>query len=104
MTKLFLQKDLIKIVFSLALAILLIVGVMMTVLSSARVMNALLGTYILGVEDCRFENRPPSKESIEICSIDYNEAKREIADNVALLIFALPLSYLAYDQFRRMIK
>lgn len=104
MTKLFLQKDLIKVIFSLVLAVLLITGVMMTVFSSARIVNVVLGTYILEVEDCRYDYDSSSEKSMEICDIDYNDAKRQIVDSVALLIFALPLSYFTYNQFRRLIK
>lgn len=100
-----------KIIFAVALSIILVVSTLTTLFGAGRIVNAVLETYVFKVENCRYDYARvpvPEKgdlgEQKEICEIDYNQAKRSIADGIGMVFVAAPLAWFMFQHTRKMMK
>ena len=99
-----------KTIFAVALAIMLVVGTLTAVFGAGRVLKAVLETYIFNVENCRYDykTRPLEvdkdvvAEPEQICEIDYNSAKRDIAGGIGMFVIFAPLAWFMFKQTRKM--
>ncbi|MDP4010533.1 MAG: hypothetical protein Q8P37_01600 [Candidatus Spechtbacteria bacterium] len=105
--------NLFKIIFATALAIILVVSTLVALFGVGKAVNATLRTYILQVEECRYQPRilAPEKEGDiekvidqEECSPDYNRAKQDVAEGAGMFIVSAPLAWFMYRQTRRMME
>lgn len=103
-----------KIIFAGALAIILVVSVLTALFGAGRIVQATLETYILKVESCRYDKPRavvleevsevvPPQEYEETCFVDYNRAKRDIAQGIAQLFVAGPVGWFMFLQVHRLI-
>lgn len=101
-----------KFLFAAALAIILVVSTLTSLFGAGRVVNAVLETYVFQVENCRYktvprpvgDNTEDYEEPQETCEIDYNQAKRDIANGVGMFLVAAPLAWFMYGQTKKMIE
>ena len=102
-----------KVIFAAALAVILVVSTITALFGVGRAVNATLRTYILQVEECRYQPRilaPTGEGDIEKyadeeeCSPDYNRAKQDVAEGVGMFVVAAPLAWFMYRQTRRMME
>ncbi|OGZ58894.1 MAG: hypothetical protein A2728_00560 [Candidatus Spechtbacteria bacterium RIFCSPHIGHO2_01_FULL_38_11] len=100
-----------KIIFAGAIAIMLVVGTLTAVFGAGRVLKAVLETYVFDVENCRYDYKTPRPlevdkdvvaEPEEVCEIDYNSAKREIANGIGMFVIFAPLAWFMFKQTRKM--
>ncbi|OGZ60621.1 MAG: hypothetical protein A2919_01970 [Candidatus Spechtbacteria bacterium RIFCSPLOWO2_01_FULL_43_12] len=105
--------NLFKIIFATALAIILVVSTLVALFGVGRAVNATLRTYILQVEECRYQPRilapteEGDKEKVidqEECKPDYNRAKQDVAEGAGMFIVSAPLAWFMYRQTRRMME
>ncbi|MDX1535152.1 MAG: hypothetical protein R3346_00065 [Candidatus Spechtbacterales bacterium] len=102
-----------KFLFAAALSIIFVVSTLTALFGAGRVVNAVLETYVLEVENCRYKAAPRpieteepierNEEPEETCSIDYNQAKRNIANGTGMFLVAAPLAWFMYGRTRKMI-
>lgn len=80
---------------TISFAIIFIVASIMSIMSVWQLGSAGL-KYVLGVQDyCQYY---PDKA--QECQVDYNALKRDLAQNIALVIVALPVSVFFYRKIR----
>lgn len=99
-----------RLVFIAALAIIFIGTTFISIMGAGQVIGQVLKVYVFKYETC--EHKYPTviepgqeKESTEKeCYIDYNGAKRQIAQNLAMFIVAFPIAYFSQRALRRAIK
>lgn len=111
-----------RFIASIVFGLLMIIGVIITLVSSANLVNMALEEYVLNINECDYEDtryylpeekekaltaeerEAIDKENKIICEDrELDNKKRSIADSVAFLLFSLPLTYLTYDRLRRLI-
>lgn len=103
-----------KIILASSLAIILVVSALSALFGAGRIVEATLETYILKVENCRYDKPRiiaspegsellPPQEYEEICSVDYNRAKRDIARGVAQFLVATPVAWFMFLQVRKLV-
>jgi len=87
--------------FLLILAIVvLFVGLSFTaIFNLGKVVNQVLQVYVFQVERCEYVYQPAPEKGVmerpdEKCVVDYNYAKREVAEGLAYFLIASPLAYL----------
>ncbi len=105
--------NLVKLTFIAALALLFVVSSIMTILSSSNFLGSVFRTYVLKYETCEYRPLPvmemteermavkPAAQSEKNCYVDYNQAKWNIAEGLAMLIISFPVAFLTYRQLRR---
>lgn len=99
-----------KIILSTALAIVFVVSALTALFGAGRIVNATLETYVFKVENCRFDysalpidGKDVAQKSEEICSIDYNSAKRDIANGVGMFIVFAPIAWFMFGQTKKLL-
>lgn len=98
-----------KLVFAAALAVIFIVATLVALFATTRGANAVFRTYVFKVETCEFKAQPrpvngddgQAQEHRETCEIDYNGARRDIAEGLATLVVAAPLAWGSFVLTRR---
>lgn len=104
------MKDWPKLIFTAAIAIVFVVSTFVALIGAGQMLNAVLRTYVLQVEDCQYRPvaRPldgeVTEEPEEECKIDYNQAKGNIANGLGMFILAAPLAAVSFWQTRRTAK
>ena len=103
----------VRFVFGIVIGILMIVGVIITLVSSAQLTNVVLAEYVLGVDECDNYTFNKSDDTNRFGGYYEDEAscrkqeedakKRDIANNIAFLLFSIPLSYLTYHNLRKLV-
>lgn len=101
-----------KLTFIVALAIIFVGTSFVAIFGAGRILGQVFKTYIFKYETCEY--RPLQARSIEElqqeqasekeCYVDYNRAKRDISDGLAMLIIAFPIAWLSQRALRRSIK
>lgn len=103
-----------KIILASSLAIILVVSALSALFGAGRIVEATLETYVLKVENCRYDKPRavilgespevvPPQEYEETCSVDYNSAKRDIARGVAQFLVAAPVAWFMFLQVRKLV-
>ena len=101
-----------KLVFIIALAVIFVGTAFTAVFGAGRVLGQVFKVYVFKYETCEYKtpiSREPSKPEQEQtpekeCYIDYNRAKRDISEGLALFIIAFPIAYFSQRALRRSIK
>lgn len=101
-----------KLIFIIALAIIFIGTAFTAIFGAGRVLGQVFKVYVFKYETCeykpipiRLDNEPkPGEVSERECYVDYNRAKRDISEGLALLIITLPIAYFSQRALRRAIK
>ena len=102
------SSKIVKTVLLVTIAVLFLVSAIISLVSASRLISETTKTYLLGVESCTYkpvarvleptENYIPEKEE---CKVDFNNARRVLADTIAMLIVSLPVAVFTY---RRLFK
>ncbi|PIR97829.1 MAG: hypothetical protein COT89_02885 [Candidatus Colwellbacteria bacterium CG10_big_fil_rev_8_21_14_0_10_42_22] len=103
-----------KLVFAIAIALVFVVSTLTVMFSAGSVLNAVFSAYVFGVEDC-YSNGPVvepvpfdevgDKTAIDNkCEVNHNQAKREVAGGLSILIVAIPFAYLSWKESRKLLK
>ena len=101
-----------KLIFIIALAIIFIGTAFTAIFGAGRVLGQVFKVYIFKYETCEYkpipirsDNEPkPGEVSEKECYVDYNRAKKDISEGLALLIIAFPIAYFSQRALRRAIK
>ena len=108
-----------RFIASAVFGLLLIIGVIITLVSSARLVNIVLEEYVLNIDECdngqsgypyynidEKDSAPELSEEEKLARCrdrELDHKKRDVANSVAFLLFSIPLAYLTYDRLRRLI-
>jgi hypothetical protein len=104
-----------KLILIIALAV-IFVGITFTaIFGGGKMLGQIFKAYIFKYEQCDYKAMPlpiaREPESISIdqviekeCYIDYNQAKKDIAEGLALLIITIPVIYLSQKGLKQAIK
>src|SRR3989338_3964854 len=99
-----------KVILSAALAIVFVVSALVALFNAGTIVKAVLETYILKVENCRYDYKPVpidkeliAEEPEETCFVDYNSAKRDIANGVGMFVVFAPIAWFMFGQTRKML-
>jgi len=98
-----------KLIFIAGVTILFVGSSFMALFGAGKTLDAVLKTYVFKVEDCRYDytQKPLSnnkgefvayEEPKEICEINYNQTKREIAGGLSMFLVALPVALIMFWQ------
>lgn len=92
-----------KIIYTIAFAIMFITTMVMSIIAGGQLLSTGFN-YALGTEDyCRYE--APVKDGMTpVCTTDYNNLKRELANNTAMLIVSAPLAFVFFRRMRLELK
>lgn len=98
-------------IITLAIAVVFVVALLVAMFSGGRSLSAVLKTYVLKYESCEY-NYPKvqSREVVEfvepdeVCKVDYNGAKRDIAEGVSLFAFSFPVAFVAQRKLKELVK
>ncbi len=101
-----------KLTFIIALAIIFIGTSFVAIFGAGKVLGQVFKVYIFKYETCEYKPLPvrsaeepqPEQASEKECYVDYNRAKRDISDGLAMLIIAFPIAYFSQRALRRLIK
>ncbi len=103
-----------KLIFIVALAIIFVGTAFTAVFGAGRVLGQVFKVYVFKYETCEYKPVPVSRELSEElkpeqisereCYIDYNRAKKDISEGLALFIVAFPIAYFSQLALRKSIK
>lgn len=101
-----------KLTFIIALAIIFVGTAFTAVFSASRVLGQVFKVYIFKYETCEYQpipvrsaEEPQQEQTLEKeCYLDYNRAKKDISEGLAMFIIAFPIVYLSQRTLRRAIK
>lgn len=102
-----------KFTFIVALAIIFVGTAFTAIFSSGRILAQIFKIYIFKYETCDYKSVPITREIVESrqeqlsereCYIDYNRAKKDISEGLALLIVSFPVAYFSQRVLQRSIK
>ena len=102
-------------IFVIALAIIFVGTTFTAIFGAGKALGQIFKAYIFKYQECDYKATPipitRDPESIPIdqviekeCYIDYNRAKKDIAEGVALLIITVPIIYFSQRVLRSAIK
>ena len=105
----------IKTIFIIALAIIFVGTTFTAIFGGSKALGQIFKAYIFKYQQCEYKANPipivkdpnsmPIDQVIEKdCTIDYNQAKKDIAEGTALLIVTIPIIYFSQRTLRRTIK
>lgn len=93
-----------KNIITIAFALMFVITGLFAVFSAGRLVNQGLD-YALGVERCTYIAAPdPDRETKELnerCEYDKNNAKRETAESLAILLVTAPFAVWASRRFKK---
>lgn len=105
-----------RFIFIAALLVIFVVTTIVALFGAGKMLTAVFRAYVFKVESCEY--RPPkiikpssvSEKTQEIveeqpreCKIDYNRAKEDISDGLAMFILAAPLAVIFFKKNRKLI-
>jgi len=102
-----------KLIFIIALAIIFVGTTFTAIFGAGRALGQIFKVYIFKYQECEYKAFPIVKEPSGIpeeqipeknCFIDYNRAKKDIAEGLALLIVTIPIIYFSQRTLRKTIK
>ncbi len=99
-----------KLVFIASLAIIFIGTSFIAIIGAGQVIGQVFKVYVFKYETCEYkypsavEPNQDRKLTEKECYVDYNSAKRQIAQNLAMFIVAFPIVYFSQRALRRAIK
>lgn len=104
-----------RLTFIVSLAILFVGSSFIVIFGGGKLLGQVFKTYAFKYETCEYKPRPvyiqePPTEAQEQelsekeCFVDYNQAKKDIAEGLAMLVVSLPVTYLTQRQLRKEIK
>lgn len=104
-----------KLLFLLALVILFVGTSFSAIFGGGKVLTSVFKAYIFKVETCRYDYRVkpvPIERNSEIttedpeeeCAIDYNDAKRDISEGLAMIIVTTPIALLLFRKIKEHLK
>lgn len=99
-----------KIIFKIVIAFILIISAGFSTFGAGKIVNTVLRDYVFQVENCRYERPMPVlpvdrniiEEPVEVCKIDTNRTKRDLADGLSGLIIGGPLAFFAFRTLRKL--
>ena len=103
----------VKMIFVIALAIIFVGTTFTAIFGAGRALGQIFKVYIFKYQECEYKAIPIARDPGSImeeqipeknCFIDYNQAKRDIAEGLALLIITLPIIYFSQRTLRKTIK
>lgn len=104
----------IRIIFIIALAVIFVVTTFTAIFSAGRALGQIFKVYVFKYQECEYKAITPVrvldvntiKEQIseKECFIDYNRAKQDIAEGLALLIITIPIIYFSQRALRKSIR
>jgi len=103
----------IKMIFVIALAIIFVGTTFTAIFGAGRALGQIFKAYIFKYQECEYKVIPLVREPGAMmeeqipereCYIDYNRAKKDIAEGVALLIITIPIIYFSQRALRKTIK
>ena len=98
----------IKLIFGVGLIILFVGSTFISLFGAGNALQSVLKTYVFQVEECNYKYapRPIDREEYvepeETCSIDYNRAKKDVAEGLAMFLVSIPIALLSIGQGRKM--
>ncbi|MBI2628187.1 MAG: hypothetical protein HYW71_01980 [Candidatus Niyogibacteria bacterium] len=110
-----------RFLFLLALVVLFVGTSFSAIFGGGKLLTAVFKAYVLKVETCRYDyiskplpvaERPapaelaPAGQEVnkEVCKIDYNDAKRDIAEGLAMMIIAAPIAFLLFRKIKEYLR
>jgi len=104
-----------KLLFLLALVILFVGTSFSAIFGGGKVLTSLFKAYVFKVETCQYDYRAKpipvevggeilAEEPTEECKIDYNDAKRDISEGLAMVIVATPIAFLLFRKIKEHLK
>ena len=102
-----------KLIFIIALAIIFIGTAFTAIFGAGKALGQVFKVYVFKYETCEYKITPVRKEELLLeipqesekeCYIDYNRAKKDISEGLALLLIALPIAYFSQRALRKSIK
>lgn len=96
-------------IITLAVAVVFVVALLVSMFAGGRALSAVLKTYVLGYETCQYDYKPVVRdevpvESEQVCKVDTNGAKRDIAEGVAMFVFSFPVAFVAQRKLKGLVK
>lgn len=105
-----------RFVFITALLVIFVVSTIAALFGAGKMLNALFRVYVFRVETCEYRSPkfisrvPETKEIQEVpvesekeCKIDFNRAKEDISDGLAMFIISAPLALVFFRKTRKFI-
>jgi len=99
-----------KSLFLLALVILFVGTSFSAIFGGGKVLTAIFKAYVFKVETCQYNYKPRpimaeekpqiEEEPEEKCKIDYNDAKKDIAEGLAMVIVTTPIALLLFRKVK----
>lgn len=101
----------IRLVISISLSLIFVVSTLVAVFSAGRIVNAVLDTYVFEVDNCYYP-RPVAiedpavgeKPEMEECTVDYNQAKRDVSGGLAQILVLTPIAIFSYKKSMKLLK
>lgn len=101
----------IQLLIGLGLTILFVGSTFITLFGAGQSLQAVLKTYVFQVEDCKYDYAPrpvnPEEKFIEpkeICFIDYNRTKKDVAEGLAMFLVSAPIAGFAFWQGKKLLQ
>ena len=102
-----------KLILVIAFAVIFIGTTFTAIFGAGRVLGQVLKVYVFKYEECEYKP-VPMRQPVELevnstfpersCDVDYNRAKRDISDGLAMFIVAFPVAWISQKSLRRYIK
>lgn len=108
-----------RFLFLLALVVLFVGTSFSAIFGGGKLLTAVFKAYVFKVETCRYDymSKPlPAAEPVErpapanqvdykeVCKIDYNDAKRDVAEGLAMMIIASPIAFLLFRKIKEYLR
>lgn len=103
-----------KFIFITALVVIFVGTSFIAIFGAGKVLTALFKTYVFRAETCEYirmakpvpaqESQPQDfEEPKRECKIDYNRAKEDIAEGLAMFIIAAPIAVILFRKTKNLI-
>lgn len=106
-----------RFLFLLALVVLFVGTSFSAIFGGGKLLTAVFKAYVFKVETCRYDYMPKSLPVVpaerqapteqdykEVCKIDYNDAKRDVAEGLAMMIIASPIAFLLFRKIKEYLR
>lgn len=101
-----------KFIFITALVIIFIGTSFIAIFGAGKVLTALFKTYMFKVETCEYKparavllesNKQKFEEPERECKVDYNRAKEDIAEGLAMFIISAPIAFILFRKTKNLL-
>ncbi len=107
-----------RFLFLLALVVLFVGTSFSAIFGGGKMLTAVFKAYVFKVETCRYDYLPKSLPVVpierqapasqedykEVCKIDYNDAKRDVAEGLAMMIITAPIAFLLFRKIKEYLR